>query len=178
MSSTLGILSANWAARCLIGGESKRFDLIRQVLAAYTQVVADIAVTIAEGGSSGNPTTLWQSASHGVSLAPMPQQFAAGFILVDPDAVEATALPLDIELAATISGAVTVTTTNMIRRHTRDYPMLLESSITGVDFAAIGTPAAPGAAFAHITRIRARNVNPVSVPVGTNNLNVRLLLLN
>lgn len=138
--------------RATLGGESVRADITRAALTVASKV-ADVIQSIAAGAT----VTLWQSAAHGVSTNPLPEQFNWGAILVDPDSAASSVLPLDIELASTRNNATTVTVSNQIRRCDRNRPMLLASSLTGADFTNIGTVAAPGTAFDHITRIRVRN---------------------
>lgn len=175
--ATPGILSLNVLARVLIGGETKAADILRDHLTAYTEVIQDSMVTLAEGQAAGSPTTLWQSASHGSAVNPLPEQFAFGLILPDPGATQGSVLPIDIELTATRNNSTTVTDLVGVRRITREKPIILGTSLCGLDFTNIGSVATPGTVFAHITRIRARNPNSAGATAGANNCPVRLVLL-
>lgn len=143
--------------RVTLGGESARADIIRAAQ-SLSYKVHDSVVNLAAGATS-TFVTLWQSASHGVQVNPLPEQFSFGVILIDPDAEAASVLPMDIELASTRNNATTVTVANQIRRIDRNRPIILSSSLTGADFTNIGTVATPGTVFDHFTRIRARNPN-------------------
>lgn len=161
----MAVLTVETNFRATLGGESVRADISQAEQVIGTKV-ADIVASIAAGAT----VTLWQSAAHGVSTNPLPVQFTRGFIMVDPDSLLATAEPLDIELASTRNNAVTVTVGNTIFRVDRDAAFMLGASLTGSNFAGIGTIAAPGIVFDQFTRIRVTNPNATDAVI------VRLVL--
>ena len=174
--STVGSLSLLVAMKALIGGETKAVNILRTHATAYTEIIADVMVNLAGGQAAGSPTTLWQSSVHATTTNPLPQQFRFGMILPDPDAIRSSALSIDVELTATLNNSTTHTDIRGVRRITRDAPMVLGTSLCGLDFTNIGDITTPGTVFSHITRIRARNPNAAD-GTGANDVRVRLLLM-
>lgn len=162
-----------------LGAENIDPSIVRSF--AVAEKVADIVVKIAENQASAAPTTLWVSSQHGVATNPLVSPFTTGLFLVDPDAANASILPLSIEIASTRHNSTTVD--KIVRRVDRNTPLLFPSSMSGQSIAEVGDGTDLFALLGgtaptnvpRITRIRVHNPNPAAA--GVNDVVCRLLLL-
>jgi len=163
-----------------LGSEEKRIDL-SQKLTGVNQVLSDSMLTLAEAQASTSPSTLWAAAAHGAAANPIAETCKVVVILVDPDSENAASLPIDVEIASTRHNSTT--TDRVVRRVTRETPLLISSSISGQGVSEVGDSTDLFAALngtapinvPRITRVRARNPNPVAS--GANNVKVRCVVL-